>query len=308
MRRLASIALGLLALGVMSCHSPATTGGWHGPETVGAIDTPLVTEASGLAASRRADNLFWTHNDSGGIPVVYAIDGTGKLLGAVRVKGIDNVDWEDIASFELDGQAYLLIADTGDNYGRRTDCALYVIKEPDPAALRPGSELSADILWKVPVRYPEGPRDCESVAVDITERAVYLISKRTNPAFAYRLPLHPPLVAPVAQPVGPLHGIPWPTGPMSLLKIPTGMYRAEPCGLDITPDGRTAAVLTYGEVYLYHRGDGQTWAQAFASDPIALASHGLFQAEDICFTRDSRALLVTTEGTPAPLLRYRRLP
>jgi len=63
-------------------------------------------------------------------------------------------------------------------------------------------------------------------------------------------------------------------------------------------------MVTYGTVYVYARTDGETWAAAFAREPIALAEHGLTQAEGICFTMDGRGLLVTSEGHHAPLVRY----
>jgi hypothetical protein len=308
MPRLPSLACALLACGLVAAGAPPRPENWSGPVTIGAIDTPLVAEASGLAVSRRAPGVLWTHNDSGGLPVLYAIDHKGNLLGSVRVNGRRNLDWEDISSFVLDGRACLLIADTGDNNGNRHDCSLIIIAEPDPAALSPARELNADVLRTIPVRYPDGPRDCESVAVDAPARLVYLISKRTTPPMVCSLPLRPDPAdpRPLAKTVGPLRGILPPTGLLSHFNIPQGRYRAEPCALDLTADGRTAVVLTYGETYIYQRKDSETWAQAFAGNPVVLAAHGLPQAEGACFTDHGKAIVITTEGHPAPLLRYLR--
>ena len=65
---------------------------------------PANGEASGLAASRRTDGLIWTHNDSGGEPVLFALGTDGALRGKVRLEGVTNEDWEDLASGEIDGQ------------------------------------------------------------------------------------------------------------------------------------------------------------------------------------------------------------
>jgi len=281
---------------------------WHGPETIGQITEPAINEASGLAPSRRAPTLLWTHNDSGNAPVLYAIDTSGNFVGSVRIEGAINRDWEDVASYELDGRAYLIAADIGDNNAVYPECTLYIIAEPAPAELSPTRELLAKPERVIRYVYPGGPRDCESLAVDIREHAIYLISKRTTPPVLYRLPLLPadtnaPLTA---EELGPVNGIPAPSGLLSLMSVPWGKWRALPCSLDISLDGTTAAVLTYGEVYLYPRLGDEDWASAFARTPQALAAHDLPQAEGLCFSRDGQTLYVTTEGSPAPLIRYTR--
>jgi len=288
-----------------------TLGAWHGPETVGQITEPAIDEASGLAISLRTEELLWTHNDSGNEPVLYGIAPNGRYLGSVRIEGAVNRDWEDIASYEINGRAYLIIGDIGDNNAVHPECVLYVIAEPDPAALSPTDELVATPERIIRYIYPDGLRDCESLAVDIRERAIYLISKRTQPPILYRLPLFPedtgnrPLIA---EELGPINGIPQPSGLLSRMSVPWGKWRAQPCSLDISTDGKTAALLTYGEVYLYERQDSEGWATTFARGGQALAAHNLPQAEAVCFAADGQSLYVTTEGSPAPLIRYTARP
>jgi hypothetical protein len=300
-----------LALVNASCTTTpvaVVTKDWVGPSNAGSIAEPTINESSGLAPSLRASDVYWTNNDSGGEPVLYAIDGTGRYLGSVRIAGAINYDWEDCASFSVNGKSYLLAADVGDNYAKRTDCKVYIIEEPDPAKLDPAQELTATIAWELPVAYPDGPRDCENVAVDPAERSIYFISKRTVPPVVYRLPLMPAkgTSTPLLELVGDLAGIPQPTGPLAMLETTQGKYRAMPCGFDISPDQRTAVVLTYGEVYIYNRAPGETWGEALAREPIQLAAHNLPQAEGVCFTSDNQTVIISTEGTPAPLLRYTR--
>jgi hypothetical protein len=74
-----------------------------------------ITESSGLAASRRTAGVFWTHNDSGDKPSLYAFDLRGRDLGTWQIQGAAGRDWEDMASFSLGGKPWLLVADTGDN-------------------------------------------------------------------------------------------------------------------------------------------------------------------------------------------------
>jgi hypothetical protein len=58
-----------------------------------------IKESSGVIASRRYANVFWTHNDGGGPKkqVLYAIDREGNTHAAFPVTGATFHDWEDIA-------------------------------------------------------------------------------------------------------------------------------------------------------------------------------------------------------------------
>lgn len=281
---------------------------WQGPAVAGEIADPALDESSGLAPSHRATGLSWSHNDSGGEPVLFALGPGGRNRGRVRIAGAVNVDWEDLASFELDGRAWLLVADTGNNSGQRTDCRLYVIAEPDPAELSPERELVVPVAWTVPVRFADRPRDCESITVDAREGFIYLLAKREHPAGLYRLPLRPVAsgATPAAELVGEVAHIPQPTGPRALLNLPTGRWSGQAVALDFAPDGSTAVVLTYVSALIFPRAAGESWADALARPPAQILSFMLPQAEAACFSPDSRSLLVSTEGKNTPLLRYTR--
>jgi hypothetical protein len=56
-----------------------------------------IDESSGMVRPRRHPGVFWTHNDSGGTPELFAVDRAGRLLGRVRLPGVRNRDWEDLA-------------------------------------------------------------------------------------------------------------------------------------------------------------------------------------------------------------------
>jgi len=266
-----------------------------------------IRESSGIAASLRDSRLFWTHNDSGGQPVLYGIEPNGVRRGDLRIAGLRNTDWEDIATFELDGRAWILVADTGDNRGSRKDCALYVVAEPDPAQLAPFEELTVPVAWKIPVRYPDGPHDCEAVAVDAKAGLVYLLTKRTKPPVLFTLPLRPDAGAPTpdAMPVARLNHFPQPSAVQRMLPIPSGSYRAEPTGMDFARDGSAAVIVTYGDVCLFSRQPGETWVAALSREPEVLPPHGLSQAEGVAFAPDSRTIYVTSEGADTAILRYR---
>src|SRR5688572_27195640 len=92
-------------------NAPArlTAGIWR----VGVLEQPALSESSGLAASRRYPEVFWTHNDTGGEPsFLFAINRRGEHLGGFEVKGARPIDWEAISA---DDAGNLYFADTGTN-------------------------------------------------------------------------------------------------------------------------------------------------------------------------------------------------
>jgi hypothetical protein len=297
------VAASTLALFLCGCARPPTAI----LTQVATVDAVAIDESSGLAASRRSPDTLWTHNDSDGAPVLYAIGLDGGLRGSVRLAGLKNIDWEDMASFELDGRAWLMVGDLGENIKRRIGAAIYVIPEPAATELSPEREIVVSVAWTIPVRYADGPHDCESLAVDVREGRVYLLRKREDKKPLYSLPLRP---APDGQPVpeaqrlGIVAHIPQPNSEQRAVPIATGRYRGSPTAMDISADGRRAVVLTYGDVLLFERKPGETWAKALAAKPIVLPPHGLAQAEAACFSRDGRFVFITEEKLRTAVLRY----
>lgn len=264
------------------------------------IQNPAITEASGLAASSHDSNFLWIINDSGGTPEVHLSEINGTARGKVRIKDVSNIDWEDLASFSLDGQNYLLIADTGDNNATRKSCKLYIIREPNIPAL--GKTLHETTLptWQIEFTYQGGPRDCEAVAVDARAGKILLVSKRTQPPEVYEIPLQAPKKRGVftLKPIG-----------QTQVKSPGGalirMYD-QPTGLDIAADGTAAVITTYYGVFYFPRSPKESWAQAFARPPSSLGGHLLGQAEAITFSKNGKTIYATSEGAQAPIAIYQK--
>lgn len=140
---------------------------------LGRIDHKAITESSGLAASRNHPGVFWTHNDSGNGPFVFAITREGKFLAEYPVAGVRNKDWEAIAT---DDQGDLFIADIGNNDLKRDRVIVYRVDEPNPAAAGrngKGPALRVKQVWRL--KYPSKPFDAEAFFVH--QRKGYLISK-----------------------------------------------------------------------------------------------------------------------------------
>jgi hypothetical protein len=257
------------------------------PVQVGRLANQQISEASGLASSGLYPGALWVINDSGNDPLLFSIGIDGADLGAFRVEGAVNYDWEALASFRFQDTAYLLIADVGDNWGQRKTYTLYVVKEPIITAAGLGNQPVAGIAWQIRFTYEDGPHDCEAVAVDTAGRRVLLLVKDSRPPVLYDLPLQPADADAIAL----AH---------RLTDIP---HFSSPTGMDIAPDGLSAVVLTYDSAYLFPRSQKEDWAAAFKKMPRPLSFERLKQQEAVCFGFYGKSVYVTSEQLPAPLVR-----
>jgi hypothetical protein len=293
----------LLLLVALRAVEPATD--YSGPVEAGRLAEPRNLEQSGLAVSTRTPGLLWTHNDSGGQPILFALGSDGELRGTIQVAGVANRDWEEVAAFQLDGRAWLMAAEIGDNYAKHPQSMLHVLAEPDAAQLNPAQPLKLTPDYTIHFTYEDGPRDCEALAVDTRERVVYLLSKRDRPTRLYRLPLAaaPAGQAAVARFVGTVWDFPQPDGMQRLSPLPAVSLQGMPTAMNFLPGGSGILVLTYGGVYLFPRTLGESWADTLAHEPRLLPGFLLPQAESIATTPDGAEIYLTSERTPQ-LLRY----
>jgi hypothetical protein len=284
-------------------------------------------ELSGMAASRRLPGIFWAHNDSGDDPRLYLLDLAGRDLGSVLVEGVRNFDWEDIASFDAEGKHYILIADTGNNGLNAAVHMIHVVEEPvydpkrGPAALAVKSVPPVRTIY---FSFEDDYRNCEAVAIDATDKTILLISKeRSKTCHVYALPWpaadgavaevkktpvdkkptvdkKPALAKALALEPGP---------PRALVARVIGEIRLrQVTGMDISPDGRRAAVVTYGDAYEFVRRPGQSWKEAFARPPRLIEVPPRAQGESICYGLDGRTLYLSSEKRPTPLIEIPAAP
>ena len=301
--RLVMFAFVLAAL-VAACSretpsAPPSGAGYVRAAVAGTLQSPAIVEASGLAHSRRRQNLLWVINDGGEEPLLHAVTPDGEALGAVRVAGAENRDWEDLAAFSYEGSSWLLVGDIGDNGGIRDHLTLYVVPEPEPA------DGEAAPAWTVRYTYPDGPHDAEAVAVDGEAGHIYVLTKRTEPAELHTLPLRPAASAGVliSTLVTGLDSLPAREEAAGLLAAAVP-YHWQPTGMDMAADGSAVAVLTYADVYYDPRRQAETWADALAREPLPLGMPLVPIAEAVAFDERGRSLFITAEGRHAPLLRF----
>ena len=288
--------LALLALqGAVAQPARATEASLHALLT----DTRMA-EISGMAVSRRHAGVLWVHNDSDDDARLLAMDDTGKVVGALTIAGVRNVDWEDLAAFRWQDRDWLLVADTGDNGGVRSTLDLLVVAEPEALS----ADATVEPSWRIRFAWPDGARDCEAVAVDAEAGLVYLVAKKRVPPEVWTVPLQPSADAvATASLVGTLAGVVQPSSE-DLARNPVyGRYRSQVTAADITADGLHFAALNYRTAYLFSRRPGEPWAAAFARQPRELTLPWLPQAEALAFDPAGEVIWITSEKLPAPLLR-----
>ena len=167
-----------LALAVSGLTAAGLRAQSPGVELTGELP-PVLRESSGVAVSRRNDGVLWTHNDSGNDPVLFAVDITGRLLGAITLESTTVRDWEDVGlgpCVHNDAEYCIYVADTGDNMRLRSAYTIYIVPEP---AVSPGIGVDTATLGsvrRIDFHYPDAPHDVESLAV-APKGDVYLVSK-----------------------------------------------------------------------------------------------------------------------------------
>ena len=248
MRSARAITL-LLLLPLAACSRPSPTGV--------AVDRSI-REPSGLTASPHHPGVFWIHGDSGTGNWLFAIDRNGSKLARLRVKGAENVDWEDITH---DDRGNLWIGDIGNNESDRRDLVVHRVPEPDPHA--DIDEVRVDL--SVPFSYPEqtefgekhGNFDSESLLW--WDGQLWLLTKHRGDDLThlYRFPSLD------GEPVELERTATFDLGP-SLDASQTKKWSGQATGAEAAPDGKHWALLSYDGAFVFELPPSGAGAQMFA--------------------------------------------
>ena len=260
-------------------------------EPAAVVEHGALDEMSGLVASHRYPDVYWTHNDSGDSARIFALRSDGSVVvpaehdwerefGGVTVEGAVNRDWESIA---IDGDD-LYIGDVGNNGNARQNLTVYVVKEPNP-----NTDGSVQVVRKIPIRYPDQQEfpepiwqyDCE--AIFVRSGYLFLITK-------HRLGATPlPAIS------GTVYRMRLDDPDHKLERLQLASFGGWVTGVDISPDGKQIALLCHAPV-------ASIWLFEFGTDerPLPAAGRRLIllgarQAEAIAFSRDGKDLIVTNE-------------
>jgi hypothetical protein len=279
------------------------------PVLVATLDNPRITESSGLVASPRNPGIFWTHNDSGDGPFIYAFDRKGAARGTWRVRGAQAIDWEDMAAGPgpVPGRSYLYLADFGDNGRRRREVVVYRVPEPEIASPDSGpSDTPPQVTGPadaIRLRYGAGvPHNGEALLVHPITGDLYVVTKLAEGADPETLVFRAP--APLGA-----------GGPITLrrvasLSLPDIEQKflffsvprpAEVTGGDISPDGRSVILATYGSGFELTLPDGAAFHEIWRQQPVPVDLGERRGGESVCYRRDGLAILAGSEGRNSPV-------
>ena len=274
--------------------------------TLGTLQDPAITESSGIVAGHRNPGLFWTHNDSGDGPFVYALGPHGEKRGTFRLGGVSSVtDCEDIAAGPGPRPRipYLYLGDIGDNNSVRQQCVVWRFPEPEVTQTEAHTTQAHPALTEPPQAlrfvYPDGPHNAETLLVHPQTGRVYVITKNksgVNGVYTFPMPLTPGKT-------------------VTLSRIGTVRITGEPpiypnlvTGGDIAPDGRRLVLRTYWSAYEYRLPAGKADFNAvWHTTPTTVELPLQPQGEGIGYTWPrGDGLVLTSEGKGTTLYLLRR--
>lgn len=243
---------------------------------------PRIDESSGVSASSRTDDFFFTHNDSGDSARFFAVDRTGTTLAVFEVDDADADDWEDMARGRNEGRPVLFLGDIGDNFRRRQTVMVYEVLEPRPS----DGNASLKVLDRHELRYEDGPHDAEALLIHPRDSRIFVVTKeREGVAGVYLSD----------------DGVLRREGEVrldTLVRRPGAYAKAVTSG-EIRNDGRKVVLRTPFEAFEWAIDNDV--AAAFAGPPLRIPLPPAEQGEAIAYSRYGDSLLLTTEGRGAPV-------
>lgn len=268
----------LLLLGLGSAWAVPACTKYDTAVKVGQIENQKVDESSGVVASRKNPGVWWTHNDSGGKPRIFAFDDTGKHLGTYTLEGASAFDWEDIAAAPCpDGTPCLYAGDVGDNGKIRKNIVIYRFPEPTVDRQNPADDKITK-FDTFTLTYPDGAHNCETLIVHPKSRDIIVVTKDFGRGDVYSLPGSTPPSNATLKKVG-------------SVTIPLGLVTAG----DISPDGDQIVLRNYQTAFFY-----KPAADGIPSDAnkfMEIKMPTTVQAEGIAYSTDGQSVLTTTERT-----------
>jgi hypothetical protein len=275
------------------------------PVTITVAARPELVENSAAALSHTQPGVFFTINDSGNDPLLFALDTAGADRGAWRVNGATDVDWE-AASVGPCGHAEagntappnecVYIGDTGDNAGKHSSRVIYRVAEPPARAAGFTGDVEAEAL---PYRYPDQAHDVEAMYV-APNADVFLITKRPLADAGGRL--RPALVFVLPASAWGATGLVTAQLVDSLPIVPGSAPLRTITDASLSPDAHVLAVRTYAQVYTFAT-DSLTGRVRGAIPPgvCNIVEFDVWPGEGITWFGRSGKLLLTSEGRDSPM-------
>jgi hypothetical protein len=191
------------------------------------------------------------------------------------------------------GEPYLYLGDIGDNLEIRSGIEVYRIAEPRVDPSKTGVRAAVAGVVRYRLRYEDHAHNAETLLVQPRTDRLFILTKseRGSGLYTSTEPLR-------EDRVNVLHRV----APLDFSKLPAPPGEGRPghgallaTGGDISPDGGRLAVCTYDTAWEWtvERGDVPG---ALSRPPRALPVHWQKQREGLCYTRDGKSILTSSEG------------
>ncbi|MDB5109764.1 MAG: hypothetical protein JWR67_878 [Mucilaginibacter sp.] len=263
----------------------------------GTLQDKQANEASGIAASGMFKDIYYVHNDSGDTSRFFSITPDGKTKSIIYYNGdpkerLGVNDCEDIAvgPGPAAGKSYVYIGDIGDNFGGRPCITIYRIEEK--ATWAKDSLIKANAI-PLHLKYPDGPKDAETLMIDPVKKLICIVSKRRDTVAVYTTPLaykaNDTLVL---------------TKRCKLFFEGVKPFKWITAG-DISKDGQQILLKSYEKVYYWHRTGNEPIWQTMQKKPFEPNYKVEKQGEAIGFTPDGKGYYTVSEGVFSPIYYYK---
>jgi hypothetical protein len=269
----------------------------HKRDITGHLQNKQMDEISGISASGIHEGIYYVHNDSGDTSRFFAITPKGNIKSVIYYKGdpkepLGARDVEDIAVGigPVKGKSYVYMGDIGDNGAVRSYVTIYRLEE-QKSWVGKDSIINANAV-PVHFRYPDGPRDAETLMIDPIEKLIYIVSKRTDSVTVYTTPLN-------------FKGNDTLTLTMRCKLFFNGFkpFKWITAG-DISKDGQQVLLKDYVKVYYWKRSNNEPIWKTMQRKPTELPYQAEKQGEAIGFTPNGKGYYTTSEGVFAPIYYY----
>ncbi len=165
----------ILLLIIYNCSSGQEKEKYENAVILESIVLPkVINETSGLEI---LNEVFITHNDSGGEPSLYFFSLNGEIINSIKLEEksfweIYNNDWEDITADE----DYIFIADTGNNFGYRDNLNIIKVRTNDFSI-----DSKIDFAYKnQEIFIPRPKHKYDAEALFLIEDKIAILSKDRN--------------------------------------------------------------------------------------------------------------------------------
>jgi hypothetical protein len=263
----------------------------------GLLQRKDMDEISGIAASGINENLYYVHNDSGDTSRFFAMLPSGEVKSIIYFNGDPRErygvnDCEDIAvgPGPVKGKSYVYMGDIGDNDAKWNHITIYRIEEQKLWAN--GGVVNAPAV-PLRLKYPDGPKDAETLMVDPIEKLIYIVSKRQDSVTVYTTPL-------IYKPNDRLI-----LNKRRRLFFPGYKLFKWITGGDISKDGQQVLIKSYTNVYYWKRQNNEPIWKTLQRKPRILSYVQEKQGEAIGFTPDGKGYYTTSEGVYSPIYYYK---